>query len=426
MVATPIGNLGDVTLRALETLRSVPFLIAAEDTWVTRRLLDRYEIATRTVSNTCAERAGPRAGAAGATGWRGGPRAGHRCRRLPIVSDPGEGLVAAWAERGGAVVALPGASSVLAAVACSALFGNFAGPSRGSSPAPAASARSASPPSPRTSGERPLRGAHPARGDAARPAAEACGGDRAGAVCRELTKLHEQVLRGSLAESPTLPPDGARFARGEVVIVVDGERHRRTTRQTPSKPPARKSSGWSRPDGLRRGGQARRCHRPAPPPAVPLARPTVHHAPAERHEASRLDIQIIVFGLALIATYSLAAFVPDLVPQAARTGLAQFAARAGGLDHRARAAAHRGTAASPTPGRRCPMAARAGTVFGRDGSGGPPPMPPQAVVELLDGPRAGQQIQGLGAGPQRLAPAARLPPWRRRGGGDRPAAGRHL
>jgi 16S rRNA (cytidine1402-2'-O)-methyltransferase len=49
VVATPIGNLGDVTFRALEVLRTVP-LIAAEDTRVTRRLLDRYEITTRTTS----------------------------------------------------------------------------------------------------------------------------------------------------------------------------------------------------------------------------------------------------------------------------------------------------------------------------------------------------------------------------------------
>ena len=60
VVATPIGNLGDVTMRALEVLRSVP-LIAAEDTRITRRLLDRYEIATRTTSYHA--RSGPAQGA---------------------------------------------------------------------------------------------------------------------------------------------------------------------------------------------------------------------------------------------------------------------------------------------------------------------------------------------------------------------------
>ena len=59
VVATPIGNLGDVTLRALEVLRAVP-LIAAEDTRVTRRLLDRYEVTARTRQLPRPERPGAR------------------------------------------------------------------------------------------------------------------------------------------------------------------------------------------------------------------------------------------------------------------------------------------------------------------------------------------------------------------------------
>ncbi|MFN8632105.1 MAG: 16S rRNA (cytidine(1402)-2'-O)-methyltransferase [Chloroflexota bacterium] len=217
VVATPIGNLGDVTLRALETLRSVP-LIAAEDTRVTRRLLDRYEIATRTVSYHA--QSGPvreqelLAHLAGGADLALVTDAG-----TPIVSDPGEGLVAAWAERGGAVVALPGASSVLAAVASSGVAGprwSFEG----------FIARSG-----RERKERLAAIAADERGSVLfeaptrlaatlRDLVEACGGDRAGAVCRELTKLHEQVLRGSLAELAHAAADGTIPARGEVVIVV--------------------------------------------------------------------------------------------------------------------------------------------------------------------------------------------------------------
>ena len=92
VVATPIGNLGDMTFRAVEVLRAVP-LIAAEDTRLTRRLLDRYEIATRSVSYHA--RSAPsrelellehlRAGADLALVTDAG---------TPVVSDPGESLVA--------------------------------------------------------------------------------------------------------------------------------------------------------------------------------------------------------------------------------------------------------------------------------------------------------------------------------------------
>lgn len=217
VVATPIGNLGDVTLRALEVLRAVP-LIAAEDTRVTRRLLDRYEIATRAVSYHA----------------KSGPgRERELLDRLaagddvalvtdagtPVVSDPGEGLVAAWAAAGGAVVAIPGASSVLAAIASSGVAG------------PRWSFEGFLPRSGRERRERLAAIAADERGtvlfeaparlaSTLRDLVAACGGGRTGAVCRELTKLHEQVARGPLRDLASQAADGAIPARGEVVVVV--------------------------------------------------------------------------------------------------------------------------------------------------------------------------------------------------------------
>jgi 16S rRNA (cytidine1402-2'-O)-methyltransferase len=226
VVATPIGNLGDVTHRALEVLRAVP-LIAAEDTRVSRRLLDRYAISTRTVSYHA--QSGPArerellAHLAGGADLALVTDAG-----TPVVSDPGEGLVAAWAAAGGTVVALPGPSAVLAAVASSGVAGprwSFEGFL------------------PRTGRERRERLAAiagdergailfeaPTRLAATlRDLAAACGDDRPGAVCRELTKLHEQVVRGTLGALAAQAADGTIPARGELAVVVgwgSGERAR--------------------------------------------------------------------------------------------------------------------------------------------------------------------------------------------------------
>lgn len=217
VVATPIGNLGDVTHRALEVLRAVP-LIAAEDTRISRRLLDRYEIATRTVSYHA--QSGPArerelvAHLAGGADLALVTDAG-----TPVVSDPGEGLVAAWAAAGGTVVAIPGASAVLAAVASSGVAG------------PRWSFEGFLPRSGRERRDRMAALAADERGTILFEAptrlaatladlAEACGPDRPGAVCRELTKLHEQVARGSLGQLSVAAKDGSIPARGEIVIVV--------------------------------------------------------------------------------------------------------------------------------------------------------------------------------------------------------------
>jgi 16S rRNA (cytidine1402-2'-O)-methyltransferase len=217
VVATPIGNLGDVTHRALEVLRAVP-LIAAEDTRITRRLLDRYGIPTRTVSYHARSDPGRErdllAHLAGGADLALVTDAG-----TPVVSDPGEGLVTAWAAVGGTVVAIPGASAVLAAVAASAVAG------------PRWTFEGFLPRSGRERRERLAqvagdeRGAvlFEAPGRAAATLADlamACGPDRPGAVCRELTKLHEAIVRGSLGSLAAQAADGSIPARGEVVIVV--------------------------------------------------------------------------------------------------------------------------------------------------------------------------------------------------------------
>ncbi len=227
VVATPIGNLGDVTLRALDVLRSVP-LIAAEDTRVTRRLLARYEISTPMVSFHA--KSGPTRQTellAHLTG--GADLALVTDAGTPLVSDPGEGLVASCVTAGGQVVAIPGASSVMAAVAVSGVAGprwSFEGflPRRGRDRR-SRLARIAADDRGSVLFEAPTRLAA-TLGDLV----AACGGDRPGAVCRELTKLHEQVVRGPLAEIAVRVADGSIPIRGEMVIVVGwrraGEDHR--------------------------------------------------------------------------------------------------------------------------------------------------------------------------------------------------------
>lgn len=217
VVATPIGNMGDMTLRAIEVLRAVP-LVAAEDTRLAHRLWSRHAIDTRLVSYHA--HSPPRrrdellAHLAGGNDLALVTDAG-----TPLVSDPGDDLVGAWTAQGGRVVPIPGASAVLAALVASGLpaarwsFEGFL---------------------PRRGKERRERLARLAADDRAtvlfeapgRTAATladlaaACGADRPAALCRELTKLHEDVWRGPLAD---LAARAAREeVRGEVTLVVSG------------------------------------------------------------------------------------------------------------------------------------------------------------------------------------------------------------
>jgi 16S rRNA (cytidine1402-2'-O)-methyltransferase len=219
IVATPIGNLEDITQRALRVLREVE-LIACENTRHTQKLLNHFGIGTKTISyHEHNER----------------ERAEYLCDLLeagkdvalvsdagtPLISDPGFRIVTAAAERRIQIVPIPGAAAFVAALVASGLPSDqffFAGflPARGS---------------PRRTKLESLQAIQatlifyeaPHRIAATlKDALEALGNRRA-AVARELTKLHEEIVRGTLRElierfsekSPT---------RGEIVLIISGER----------------------------------------------------------------------------------------------------------------------------------------------------------------------------------------------------------
>lgn len=215
LVATPIGNLGDISLRALEVLAAAD-LIACEDTRVTRKLTGHYGVATPLTSyhDHNAEEARPKllarlaAGEAVALVSDAG---------TPLISDPGYKLAREASAAGHAVIALPGASSVLAALAVAALptdrffFEGFL---------------------PQKEAARQKRIAELSRIPATLVLFEsgprlahsladlAAGlGPRAASVCRELTKLHEEVRRSDLAALARDYAQGAE-TRGEIVIVI--------------------------------------------------------------------------------------------------------------------------------------------------------------------------------------------------------------
>lgn len=215
LVATPIGHLRDVTLRALETLAAAD-VIACEDTRVTRKLIDHYGIATPLTPyhEHNAAQARP---ALLARLNAGGTVALVSDAGTPLISDPGYKLVRDACEQSHLVTAVPGASAVLTALAVSALptdrffFEGFLPSKRAARQSRAAILSRI----PATliifeSGSR-IAGALADLGEAFGP--------RHAAICRELTKLHEEIRRADL---PTLAHDYAQGAesRGEFVIVI--------------------------------------------------------------------------------------------------------------------------------------------------------------------------------------------------------------
>jgi 16S rRNA (cytidine1402-2'-O)-methyltransferase len=215
LVATPIGNLEDVTLRALRLLREAD-LVFAEDTRRTRKLLDRYDIAAHPVSlHTHNEAA--RIDKALAALADGADVVLVSDAGTPLVSDPGGRLVAAALAGDHSVVAVPGASAVLAALSVAGLpaqpfaFLGFLPRKAGQRRAALAAWHARAETLVLFESPRRLAGS-------LRELAEALG-DRPACVARELTKLHEEVARGTLSEL-ALRFDGP--VKGEITIVVAG------------------------------------------------------------------------------------------------------------------------------------------------------------------------------------------------------------
>jgi 16S rRNA (cytidine1402-2'-O)-methyltransferase len=220
LVATPIGNLRDITLRALETLAAAD-LIACEDTRRSRTLLHHYAIATPVTPyhDHNATLARPKLierlaqGAAVALISDAG---------TPLISDPGYKLVREAHQAGNGVTALPGPSAVLAALTVSGiasdrfLFDGFL-------PAKQAARRSRIAALKSIPATLILFETGP-RIEGALADLAAGLGPREAAICRELTKLHEEVRRGDLA---MLARDfvGEVRTRGEIVIVVAPPQH---------------------------------------------------------------------------------------------------------------------------------------------------------------------------------------------------------
>ena len=216
VVSTPIGNLDDLTLRAVEVLRSAD-LILAEDTRRTGRLLAHIgsEVPQRSLHEHNEEH---RLEEVLARLHGGEQLALVSDAGTPTVSDPGYRLLAACAGAGVRIVPIPGASAGLAALVVSGLptdrvvLDGFL-PRKG---APRRERLAALALEPRTSVLflSPHRGAQ----DLA-DLAEVVGADRPAVLCRELTKLHEEVLRGTLGALRDRVAEGA---RGELTLVLAG------------------------------------------------------------------------------------------------------------------------------------------------------------------------------------------------------------
>jgi 16S rRNA (cytidine1402-2'-O)-methyltransferase len=219
VVATPIGNLGDLSPRARQALEAAD-LVAAEDTRHTGALLRQLGI-DRPLLSLHEHNEQRRAAELVARAAGGARIALVSDAGMPLVSDPGYGLVRAALDAGVPVQVIPGPSALLAGLVLSGLptdrfcFEGFL-PARGS-------ARR----------ERLGELAHEPRTlvfyesphrliESLQDMAEVFGDGRAAAVARELTKLHETIYRGTLAELLQIGREDANFARGEITLVVAG------------------------------------------------------------------------------------------------------------------------------------------------------------------------------------------------------------
>lgn len=218
LVATPIGNLGDLTFRAKEILSQVGFVVC-EDTRHSRGLLSHFGISKDLLSLPAFAEGGRAAGIIDRL-LGGADGALITDAGTPAVSDPGEKLVAEALEKGIPVVPIPGPTALIAALSASGLptgrfhFLGFL---------------------PRKSGERKamleevaglsatlILYESPKRVGETLEALYAAWGDRRGCVARELTKLHEEFVRGNLSQLAEKYRD--QEVLGEVVILVEGRK----------------------------------------------------------------------------------------------------------------------------------------------------------------------------------------------------------
>ncbi len=214
IVSTPIGNLEDITLRALRVLREVG-MIAAEDTRVTRKLLSHYDIHSRLTSfnehNQSARL--PEL----LTILQANDVALVCDAGTPGVNDPGRALVQSASDKGIEVVVIPGASAVTSAVAVSGLveeaffYLGFLPRKKGERKALLASLALENRPTISFESPRRLQ-------QSLKDILETIG-DRRIAVCREMTKLHEEVFRGTVSEAI----EHFEQPRGEFTLVIEGK-----------------------------------------------------------------------------------------------------------------------------------------------------------------------------------------------------------
>jgi 16S rRNA (cytidine1402-2'-O)-methyltransferase len=252
-VSTPIGNLGDLSPRAAASL-SAADIVCCEDTRHTGTMLKRLGITTQRLLSLHAHNESERIPVLLDELASGLTVALVSDAGTPAISDPGERLVAAAAEAGVRVSVVPGPSAVLAALVVSGMkLGRWR--FEGFLPRKGAERRSrladmASSPSPSICYESPQRLAATLA-----DLAEACGPERRVAVCREMTKLYEEVRRSTLAEAAAFYT--ANGAKGEIVLVVDGLHPADRSAVVPSGDElaaavnARVASGTSRRDAVR-------------------------------------------------------------------------------------------------------------------------------------------------------------------------------
>ena len=227
LCATPIGNLGDITPRVLEALRSAD-VIAAEDTRNSRKLLTHFDIHTPMISyheNNRFDRGRELVGRM----LSGETIALITDAGTPAISDPGEELVAMAAEAGIAVTSLPGAAACITALTLSGL------PARrfvmeGFLPRDKKEREEILEELQKETRTIILYEAPHRLKKTLAELADALGTDRRIALCRELTKIHETVLRETIGDTllrygaGNIQREGAEEPRGEYVLVIEGMR----------------------------------------------------------------------------------------------------------------------------------------------------------------------------------------------------------